>query len=135
VRRALCWTEAAASPQQASQLRERFDHFCAQTIDSGSRLFPQVKEMLAHLAAQVYPMALVTNKPPLFIAPLLATFTIGDYFLLVIGGDDVTEKKPHPAPLYLALGKLCLRATELLFFGDSRNDIQAAQGVDCPEPP
>ncbi|MBF1994923.1 phosphoglycolate phosphatase [Serratia symbiotica] len=131
VQRALCWTEAAASPQQASQLRERFDHFYAQTIDSGSRLFPQVKETLAHLAAQGYLMALVTNKPTLFVAPLLATFAIGDYFSLVIGG-DVTEKKPHPAPLYLALGKLGLRANELLFVGDSRNDIQAAQGAGCP---
>lgn len=56
VQRALCWTEAAASPQLASQLRERFDHFYAQTIDSGSRLFPQVKETLAHLAAQGYMM-------------------------------------------------------------------------------
>ncbi len=68
-------------------------------------------------------MALVTNKPTLFIAPLLATFAIGDYFSLVICGDDVTEKKPYPAPLYLAPGKPCLRANDLLFVGDSRNDI------------
>ncbi|VEA70606.1 Phosphoglycolate phosphatase [Serratia rubidaea] len=42
------------------------------------------------------------------------------------------EKKPHPAPLYLVLGKLGLRAGELLFVGDSRNDIQAAQAAGCP---
>ena len=111
---------------------ERFDHFYAQTVDSGSRLFPQVQETLARLAAHGYPMALVTNKPTPFVAPLLASLGIGDYFSLVIGGDDVTEKKPHPAPLYLVLGKLGLRAHELLFVGDSRNDIQAAQGAGCP---
>ncbi len=72
------------------------------------------------------------NKPTPFVAPLLASLGIGDYFSLVIGGDDVTEKKPHPAPLYLVLGKLGLRAHELLFVGDSRNDIQAAQGAGCP---
>lgn len=91
-----------------------------------------MQETLARLAAHGYPMALVTNKPTPFVAPLLAALGIGDYFSLVIGGDDVTEKKPHPAPLYLVLGKLGLRAHELLFVGDSRNDIQAAQGAGCP---
>ncbi|WP_426883120.1 HAD-IA family hydrolase, partial [Serratia bockelmannii] len=73
------------------------------------------------------PMALVTNKPTPYEAPLLASMGNGEYFSLVIGGDDVTEKKPHPAPQYLELGKLGLRAHELLIVGDSRNDIQAAQ--------
>ncbi|CAI1108987.1 phosphoglycolate phosphatase [Serratia entomophila] len=132
VQRALRWAELDPTPEHCSRLRERFDHFYAQTVDSGSRLFPQVKETLARLAAQGYPMALVTNKPTPFVAPLLAALGIGEYFSLVIGGDDVTQKKPHPAPLYLVLGKLGLRANELLFIGDSRNDIQAAQGAGCP---
>ncbi|WP_434461729.1 phosphoglycolate phosphatase [Serratia plymuthica] len=132
VQRALRWAEVEATPEHNSQLRERFDHFYAQTVDSGSRLFPQVKETLARLAVQGYPMALVTNKPTPFVAPLLTALGIIDYFSLIIGGDDVVEKKPHPAPLYLVLGKLGLRANELLFVGDSRNDIQAAQGAGCP---
>ncbi|WP_346826444.1 phosphoglycolate phosphatase [Serratia inhibens] len=132
VQRALRWAEVEATPEHSRQLRERFDHFYAQTVDSGSRLFPQVRETLARLAEQGYPMALVTNKPTPFVAPLLAALGIIDYFSLIIGGDDVVEKKPHPAPLYLVLGKLGLRAHELLFVGDSRNDIQAAQGAGCP---
>ncbi|MCI4183839.1 HAD-IA family hydrolase, partial [Dickeya dianthicola] len=74
----------------------------------------------------------VTNKPTPFVAPLLEMLGIGDDFSLIIGGDDVTEKKPHPAPLYMVLGKLGLRANELLFVGDSRNDIQAARAAGCP---
>ena len=70
VQRALRWAEVEATPEHCQQLRERFDHFYAQTVDSGSRLFPQVKETLAQLAAQGYPMALVTNKPTPFVAPL-----------------------------------------------------------------
>lgn len=132
VQRALRWAEVEVTPEHCQQLRERFDHFYAQTVDSGSRLFPQVKETLAQLAAQGYPMALVTNKPTPFVAPLLAALGILDGFSLIIGGDDVVEKKPHPAPLYLVLGKLGLRTNELLFVGDSRNDIQAAQAAGCP---
>ncbi len=82
------------------RLRERFDHF-AQTVDSGSRLFAGART-LASAGAHGYPMALVTNKPTPFVAPLLAALSTA--LILVIGGDDVTEKKPHPAPLHLVLG-------------------------------
>lgn len=66
------------------------------------------------------------------MAPLLVSLGIDAYFSLIIGGDDVIVKKPHPAPLYLVLGQLGLRAGELLFVGDSRNDIQASQAAGCP---
>jgi phosphoglycolate phosphatase len=130
VQRALRWAEA--STEKTTEMREHFDHFYAQTVDDGSCLFPQVIETLARLAEQDYPMALVTNKPTPFVAPLLASLGIAEYFSLIIGGDDVVQKKPHPAPLYWVLGKLGLRANELLFVGDSRNDIQAAQAAGCP---
>lgn len=62
------------------------------------------------------------------------TNVIGDLrlFLSHHWGDDVVVKKPHPAPLYLLLGKLGLHAREMLFVGDSRNDIMAAQAAGCP---
>lgn len=132
VQRALRWAEVEATPEQCLQMRQRFDHFYAQTVESGSRLFPQVTETLSQLAKLGYPLALVTNKPTPFVAPLLAALGINDFFSLIIGGDDVVEKKPHPAPLYLVFGKLGLRASEVLFVGDSRNDIQAAQAAGCP---
>lgn len=132
VERALRWAGQAPTAQAVRTMRARFDHDYALTVDGGSALFPGVKATLAQLAQWGYPMALVTNKPTPFVAPLLATLGIGDYFSLIIGGDDVKMKKPHPAPLYLVLAKLGLRARELLFVGDSRNDIQAAQAAGCP---
>lgn len=132
VQRALHWAQADAAPEYCQQLRERFDRYYAESVNHGSRLFPQVRSTLAKLASAGYPMALVTNKPTPFVAPLLQTLGIVEYFSLIIGGDDVIEKKPHPAPLYLVLGQLGLRAHQLLFVGDSRNDIQAAQAAGCP---
>ncbi|AHG19957.1 phosphoglycolate phosphatase [Chania multitudinisentens RB-25] len=132
VQRALRWAEADATPEHCQHMRGRFDHFYAQTVSSGSRLFPQVKETLCRLVELDYQMALVTNKPTPFVAPLLTSLGIIDIFSLIIGGDDVVAKKPHPAPLYLVFGKLGLRANEVLFVGDSRNDIQAAQAAGCP---
>lgn len=108
------------------------DKHYAHSVDGGSLLYPGVKETLATLAAHNLPMALVTNKPTPFVAPLLQSLGIVDHFSLIIGGDDVVAKKPHPAPLFLVLGKFGLLPGELVFVGDSRNDIQAAQAAGCP---
>lgn len=131
VERAVRWAEGDTSPEFCQKVRDRFDHYYADTAASGSRLYPQVKETLVALKAQGMPMGLITNKPTPFVAPLLNSLDIAEYFTVVIGGDDVTQKKPHPAPMFLMLAKLGLRASELVFVGDSRNDIQAAQAAGC----
>lgn len=131
--RALHW--ALGHPPGDEQLREvraLFDKHYARTVETGSRLFPEVKESLAALAASGLPLAIVTNKPTAFIQPLLISLGIENHFSLILGGDDVVAKKPHPAPLFLVLGKLGLLPHELLFVGDSRNDILAARSAGCP---
>ncbi len=133
VERALTW--ALQQAPQADQIRDArvlFDKFYAETVESGSQLFPRVAETLAALAAHQLPLAVVTNKPTPFVAPLLRSLGIEQYFSLIIGGDDVVAKKPHPAPLFLVLGNFGLLPQELLFVGDSRNDILAAQAAGCP---
>nr|WP_113867481.1 phosphoglycolate phosphatase [Brenneria salicis]NMN90285.1 phosphoglycolate phosphatase [Brenneria salicis ATCC 15712 = DSM 30166]RBP61209.1 phosphoglycolate phosphatase [Brenneria salicis ATCC 15712 = DSM 30166]RLM30232.1 phosphoglycolate phosphatase [Brenneria salicis ATCC 15712 = DSM 30166] len=132
VERALRWAGVEPTAARRSETRKQFNHYYAETVERGSALYPQVKETLAALAQRGFPLAVVTNKPTPFVAPLLTSLGIGEYFSLIIGGDDVVAKKPHPAPLYLVLGTLGLRAGELLFVGDSRNDIQASQAARCP---
>lgn len=133
IARALTWA-AGSQPDEAmlADARVMLDAHYATTIKSGSKLFPQVKEGLAAIAATGLPMAIVTNKPTPFVAPLLASLGIADFFSLIIGGDDVVAKKPHPAPLFLVLGKFGVLPSELVFVGDSRNDILAAQAAGCP---
>ncbi|CNH65453.1 phosphoglycolate phosphatase [Yersinia pekkanenii] len=132
VERALRWAGHEADAKTVTHTRELFDHYYAKTVEQGSQLFPQVKATLEQLVAHGLPMGLITNKPTPFVAPLLVSLGIADYFSVIIGGDDVVVKKPHPAPLYLLLAKLGLRASEMLFVGDSRNDIMAAQAAGCP---
>ncbi|MDC7867671.1 phosphoglycolate phosphatase [Pantoea ananatis] len=131
--RALTWA-LGREPQQNEQRDARvlFDKHYASTVEAGSTLFPQVKETLATLQAQGIPMAIVTNKPTPFVAPLLKSLGIDDAFSLIIGGDDVVAKKPHPAAIFLVLGKFGLLPAQLLFVGDSRNDILAAQSAGVP---
>lgn len=117
--------------EQARMLRKLFDRYYGDVVEESSFLFPDVEQTLHALHNNGMPMALVTNKPTPFVAPLLEALGIAKFFTMIIGGDDVTNKKPHPEPLLMVLEKLGLAAPELLFVGDSRNDILAAQAAGC----
>lgn len=115
-----------------AKCRQLFDDFYAETVKTGSPAFPHVTETLQVMADAGLDLAIVTNKPSQFIPSLLAETGLDKFFSVVLGGDDVKNKKPHPAPLYLTLGEFGLRKEEMLFVGDSRNDILAARAAECP---
>ena len=117
--------------EQQAILRKLFDRYYGEVAEEGSFLFPAVADTLGALHAKGLPLALVTNKPTPFVAPILSSLDIAKYFTVVIGGDDVKNKKPHPEPLLLVAEKLGLAPADLLFVGDSRNDIQAAKAAGC----
>ena len=117
--------------EQIRMARKLFNRYYAESVEGGSFLFPDVKTTLHALHEKGLALALVTNKPTPFVAPLLTSLDIAEYFTVIIGGDDVVNKKPHPEPLFKVLEALRLRADELLFVGDSRNDILAAQAAGC----
>lgn len=117
--------------EQQAILRKLFDRYYGEVAEEGSFLFPAVADTLGALHAKGLALALVTNKPTPFVAPILSSLDIAKYFTVVIGGDDVKNKKPHPEPLLMVAEKLGLAPAELLFVGDSRNDIQAAKAAGC----
>ena len=57
-------------------------------------LYPGVKDTLRWLQKQGVEMALITNKPERFVAPLLDQMKIGRYFRWIIGGDTLPQKSP-----------------------------------------
>jgi len=94
-----------------------------------SQLYPGVLPALKWLHKQPIEMALVSNKPEQFIAPLLDQFKIGRYFRWIIGGDTLPQCKPHPAALLFVLQMTGVKAEEALFIGDSCNDVRAAHAA------
>lgn len=118
--------------EQLRLLRKLFHRYYEDTVEEGSFLFPDVVETLRALHAKGMQLALVTNKPTPFVAPLLEALDIAKYFSVIVGGDDVQNKKPHPEPILLVAGKLSLTPEQLLFVGDSRNDILAAKAAGSP---
>lgn len=132
IERALNWANAPTTKLLCQKIRSDFDLYYVKTAPSGSPLYPQVKEVLEALVNAGLPLAVVTNKPTVFVRPILSYLGIEHYFKFVVGGDDVVRRKPHPTALYFVLAHTGVLAKELLFVGDSRNDIQAAQAAACP---
>jgi len=95
-----------------------------------SALYTDVKEGLMILKASGFRLAIITNKAEAFITPILVELGIGGLFEILIGGDTLPEKKPHPAQLNYALQQLKVSAEQCLMIGDSKNDILAAKAAN-----
>ncbi|MBJ9976950.1 phosphoglycolate phosphatase [Pseudomonas sp. S75] len=92
-------------------------------------VYPGVRDTLRWLHKQGVEMALITNKPERFVAPLLDQMKIGRYFRWIIGGDTLPQKKPDPAALLFVMQMAGIAPAQSLFVGDSRNDVLAARAA------
>ena len=95
-------------------------------------IYPGVKEGLDLLRAQAFPLVCVTNKSERYTLPLLDYVALSGYFVQVVSGDTLPQKKPDPAPLLYACKQLQVAPGEMLMIGDSLNDAQAARAAGCP---
>ncbi|MGC7560019.1 phosphoglycolate phosphatase [Pasteurella sp. PK-2025] len=133
--RALEWAKEQTGKQlneeQVNQLRQRFGHYYGENLCNLSRLYPNVKTTLEQLKAQGYLLAVITNKPTKHVQPVLHAFGIDHLFSELLGGQSLPAIKPHPGPLYYLCGKFGLYPKQILFVGDSKNDILAAHAAGC----
>lgn len=97
-----------------------------------TEVYPGVRATLRWLRRQKVEMALITNKPERFVAPLLDEMKLGRYFRWIIGGDTLPQKKPDPAALLYVMRMAGVEAKDALFVGDSRNDVLAANAAGVP---
>ena len=95
-----------------------------------STLFDETRLLLETLAAHEKPMVVVTSKSHIGAENSTRAHDIEKYFVRLIGSDDVTQGKPHPEPVYLALETLGVQASEAIFIGDSPHDMQAGVAAD-----
>ncbi|MGO1748942.1 MAG: phosphoglycolate phosphatase [Marinobacter sp.] len=97
-----------------------------------STVYPGVEACLETLSERGCPMAVVTNKPEQFVAPLLEQMGIEHHFQLIVGGDTLSTKKPDPAPLLHAMEALQGSRGTTVMVGDSAADASAAQAAGIP---
>lgn len=103
------------------------------SVCEASTVYPGVRELLAACRQAGIHLACVTNKPYAPAKALLEALDLLEPFELLLGGDSLPHKKPHPAPVQHCLHEFGIDAAQALMVGDSRNDVEAARaaGVRC----
>jgi pyrophosphatase PpaX len=85
--------------------------------------YPGVVAMIRAIEAAGCVLGLVTSKNHGGALRGLKAIGLEDAMTIVIGADDVTQPKPDPEPVHLALERLGASAATCLFVGDSRHDM------------
>lgn len=118
---------------QHQQLLQTFMQVYAAELCVDTRPYPGVTEFLAYCQDKQLKMACITNKPYHLARELLQQLQLLHYFHLVLGGDSLPQKKPHPLPLLHSAEVLQSQLDNTLMIGDSSNDVEAARqaGIDC----
>ena len=97
-----------------------------------SKPFDGVIEGLEAMRAADFRLGCITNKLAHYTEPLLKGIGLSKYFEIVLSGDSLPEKKPHPMPLLHAAKFFNVPIEQLLLIGDSLNDALAARAAGCP---
>lgn len=97
-----------------------------------SKAFEGVIEGLKAMKAAGFRLGCITNKVTRYTEPLLKGVGLAKYFEIVLSGDTLPEKKPHPLPLFHAAKFFGVPIEKLLLIGDSLNDTVAARAAGCP---
>jgi len=93
-----------------------------------SKLMPGTRRVLRTLGRR-HKLGLVTSGDRARVMKQLRKFALTRVFSSRVCGGDTEQKKPHPAPLLMALEKMRLRPEECVYVGDTPEDLQMSRAV------
>lgn len=128
---ARCFLEQPALAQtvKPDAVLESLDEHYAITVGSSAVLYSGCREALADLRLAGVKLACVTNKELRHAHRVLKVTRLDSYFDLVIGGDSLDEKKPHPSVLRHVAQTLDVSLARTAHLGDSVTDVAAARNA------
>ncbi len=98
-------------------------------LTTHTRLFPGMDKLLVRIEAAGLPWGVVTNKSTALTLPLLEGLGLSQRAAVVVAGDTLAVKKPHPEPVLHACRLAGLVPTETLLVGDDRRDVEAGRSA------
>lgn len=90
------------------------------------KLIPGARSVLAWVARR-YQIGLVTSGDRVRVLRQLRYFALTRAFATRVCSGDTREKKPHPAPLRLALKQMRLQPSACVYVGDSPHDLEMSE--------
>ena len=94
-----------------------------------STIFAGIEPLLEQFDEFGLPWGIVTNKPARMTKPLLAALGLDRRIACQVSGDTIPERKPHPAPLFLACQQTGVSPARSVYVGDAARDIEAGQAA------
>jgi len=91
--------------------------------------FDGVEAMLHALESAGCRWGIVTNKPEYLAKQLMPMLGWETRCAVLIGGDTLPERKPHPLPLLHAAEVMGLSPDDVVYVGDDERDIVAARAA------
>ena len=115
---------AARIPRENWQRADRLWrlHYARQS----AALLPGAEEAIARLRSK-FKLGLVTSGSRSRVLRQLSGFGMTRIFAARIYSESVEQRKPHPAPLRMALEKMRIAAAEALYVGDTPEDVEMAR--------
>lgn len=90
------------------------------------KLLPGAREVVKRLARR-FRLGLVTSGSRDRVREQIDAFGFEELFAAFVFSEDAARKKPHPAPLHLALRRLGAQADECVYVGDAPEDVEMAR--------
>lgn len=115
--------------EKISEARLKFLEVYGGHLVVETTLYPGVLPVLDSLNGAGKKMAIVTNKPEGLAVGILEVMKLSGYFQLVLGGDSLPNRKPHPEPIEKVIKELSSSPARTVVVGDSPVDCEAAKGA------
>lgn len=100
------------------------EHFLETT-----RPYSGVEKTIENFYQKGYKMAVLSNKAVQYTRAIVEHFQMDTYFELILGGDSLDNKKPHPQSINFILDQYSSSQASTLMVGDTEKDIEAAQNA------
>ena len=110
-------------------LMRYLQHYRSIVADS-STLFQGFDSVLQSLESRDLKWGIVTNKPEWLTIPLLEGLNLKERCAVVICGDTLEKKKPHPLPLIEAARRISVDCCSCIYIGDDERDIIAGNAAE-----
>jgi len=95
-------------------------------------LYDTTPQVIATLRAAGLPLGIVSTKYRYRIEGILRREALFQHFDVIVGGEDVTDHKPHPVSLQQALRRLNCPPAQAVYIGDHTVDAEAAGRAGVP---
>jgi HAD superfamily hydrolase (TIGR01509 family) len=113
--------------------RLAFEHYKEHQREAAPlvHLHEGIAELLNKIMSEKVPTAIVTGRHTDDLEIMIARHKIRERFIAIVCDNNVSNPKPHPDGLHLALEKMGLKPFEAMYVGDSPMDVLAALAAGC----